>query len=1033
MELDIRRRFSAGKDEGDNKEKLLSQMAEEIQAMTQSLSRIEFYLASSAGTRHETPGDGQAFHLPSETPACTPASTLRQPSPGDQGIVMLPQPTTVSGLPPPPRGSSPRKPTANGGGAATGEQTWNLRVRSKTAGDLTGDKSQALDMPERRKSTGSGYSAASLEAHMLFEKLGSSWPATVQMRSRLRGERTASENSSRVTEALALNGLPSRAGHLKSMGSRRNGGPKLPMDPNSRVMNTIDVLKFFVLLHDIIVVPYILAWDVAPTLSLLILEFIAATFWSIDFALSFLVGFYAKGELIMEFRAIFINYLRTWCVLDFTLLSADVTTLGFTFRHVSQFGNGHQRSGVFAVAGAFRILKLFRLIRFANVVHKLTELTKKASGTAQLMKIPLSLVVYNHLVACAWGVLGRLAPTDIGQRWLDHPVDSDFEFTGDTKALKDLNTAQQYAAAMHWTLAQMTPGPIDIVSASLLERMFNILVLVNGLLFGSMIVSQFSGHIMRGTMLKRDRTEKIDTVRKYLQQREVSPKMSLRVQKQVIQRLEEEAPLQVRDVYGFSVLSSALRAELLHEVRLPHLLAHPVFKMWERLDQRGVLNLCENAVEFAFMSPQDVLFSVLAEGHEAYMVMSGCIQYTIDEELADDIEDIHPESLRYHVSKGRWFCEPALWSHWVHVGRAEAEMASELLVLSASALMKELERDHFACQMMKHYGRSYHMRITSAMPPFTDWPNDAYVPYTDMSDLVGAEVSIAMLNAAIAQHQLTLGEDAHSELVKELRDEKCALRAGPEGGLERTVAVVALRLMDRDHPQRFLVELAKADPNKPPKVSWSMPGQKRAMSEVPQAAMRRLLWKKFAAVKDLIVLEKTEHEVVKMDSSAFGMLTTYQRSIYIGRCEDGYVHEELSWKLLLSAADRPDRLAPFDIYVAEDSKKGWVLWGWIDSETFSWGKTDAGAKCLACWLPKVDINAVAETLDAEGQGSEELQSPVIMLSPRRRSSRAQVNPSPRLVEGEPLQNHDIQVNVVAPPAEPVEAGVEVAQVFSLTC
>eukprot|EP00971_Amphidinium_carterae_P093816 1856435-Amphidinium_carterae.1 len=29
----------------------------------------------------------------------------------------------------------------------------------------------------------------------------------------------------------------------------------------------------------------------------------------------------------------------------------------------------------------------------------------------------------------------------------------------------------------------------------------------------------------------------------------------------------------------------------------------------------------------------------------------------------------------------------------------------------------------------------------------------------------------------------------------------------------------------------------------------------------------------------------------------------------LGRCEEGYVHEELSWKLLLPSNDRPDRVS----------------------------------------------------------------------------------------------------------------------------
>eukprot|EP00971_Amphidinium_carterae_P065112 1290534-Amphidinium_carterae.1 len=32
---------------------------------------------------------------------------------------------------------------------------------------------------------------------------------------------------------------------------------------------------------------------------------------------------------------------------------------------------------------------------------------------------------------------------------------------------------------------------------------------------------------------------------------------------------------------------------------------------------------------------------------------------------------------------------------------------------------------------------------------------------------------------------------------------------------------------------------------------------------------------------------------------------------------------------------------------------GFVLWGWIDTEAFEWGKSDAGAKVLQQWLPQV--------------------------------------------------------------------------------
>jgi len=1038
MEVDIRRRFSTENEEGDRSEKLLTKMSEDIQVMTSSLARIELYMST-------LPAGGSMS--PEATMSTTRTSRVPQGSFNEHQLLaagiapsqLLP---SLTGVPP--------TPTAqNGPGSPGAEPTFNLRTaRSKTVGGGLGERSEAptdAETPSRRKSTGSGYSSASAEkGHNLFERLGTSWPASVQIRSRLRGgHNQSSENSSRVSEALAIHALPSKGGALGKRGTMGSRRCKLPMDPNSMAMNVVDVVKFVVLLHDILVVPFILAWNVPPSQTLFVFESVAAFYWSIDFVLNFLVGFYFKGELQMAFKDIITHYFRTWFCLDIFLLSADYMTLGLSY---PQVGERNPSGNVFQIVRSIRILKLLRLIRFGSVVNKLAEISKKASA-AQMAKIPLSLVVYNHLMACAWGVIGRLAPTDVGLRWLDNEIGGPELSHGSEQAYKDLDPLQQYAAAMHWTLAQMTPGPIDIVSRSLLERTFNIFVLVVGLLFGSMIVSQFSGHIMRVTMLKRDRTQKIDTVRKFLRQREVPSKISLRVQKQVIQRLEEEVPLQVRDVQGFHLLSSTLRSELLHEVRLPHLLTHALFQMWARLDRPSVLNICEIAVEFAFLSPQDVLFNPLGEGQEAYAVISGTMLYTLDDELASEDADLSdPQALKTVLKKERWMCEVALWSHWHHVGKAEAQVASELLVISANGLMKELERDHFACQMMKHYGRSYHMRVTSAMPPFADWPTDVAVPYTEMSDLVGAEVSIGMLNNALASHQMMMTGSIKDELEQEIRDEKCALRTRSDGALERTVAVVALRLKDTDDTSRFLVEVGKADAHKPPKVSWSLPGHKRAMSEVPQNAIRRLLWKRFAPVKDLIVLEKTEHEVVKIESTAYGMMTTYQRSIYVGRCEEGYVHEELSWKLLLPSNDRPDRLSGYDIYVAEDAKSGFVLWGWIDTEAFEWGKSDAGAKVLQQWLPQVDKTQVAETLQLEGtRGLEASAEPNEReyVQPRREGrtltvapgSRVQVNMSPDIMPEEPADSYYRDVEEVRVELSNTSTASEIppAQMFELQC
>eukprot|EP00971_Amphidinium_carterae_P267453 5305147-Amphidinium_carterae.1 len=40
--------------------------------------------------------------------------------------------------------------------------------------------------------------------------------------------------------------------------------------------------------------------------------------------------------------------------------------------------------------------------------------------------------------------------------------------------------------------------------------------------------------------------------------------------------------------------------------------------------------------------------------------------------------------------------------------------------------------DILKVHLLKHYGRSYHQRVLSAVPPYARWPTDLKVPFTDI-------------------------------------------------------------------------------------------------------------------------------------------------------------------------------------------------------------------------------------------------------------------------------------------------------------
>mmetsp|Transcript_46267 Transcript_46267/g.103720 ORF Transcript_46267/g.103720 Transcript_46267/m.103720 type:complete len:501 (-) Transcript_46267:97-1599(-) len=497
----------------------------------------------------------------------------------------------------------------------------------------------------------------------------------------------------------------------------------------------------------------------------------------------------------------------------------------------------------------------------------------------------------------------------------------------------------------------MTPGPINIVAGSSLERGFNVCVLVCGLLFGSMIVSQFSSIIMQMTLLQREQLQKLDQVRKFLMQRKIGNSLALRVQKQVTQRLSEEVPLQVHDVPAFGLLATALHDELLREVRMPHLLSHPMFALWARMDQRGSYAFCAHGLQFFFLPPPEVLFEPMGESNEAYQIVSGRLAYIQEPPTAW-------EFTRDELTKGSWMCEAALWSQWIHVGKAEALSASELLVVSSEALMAEFMRDHPAVHLLKHYGRSYHQRVLSAVPPYARWPTDLKVPFTDISDLLGPHVGIGMLQSEISKGTLHLSKAAEQELMEELLQEKCALTTAKDGGLQRMVAVVALKVKDREG--NIFAELGKCDAKGVRKASCTLPGGKRAMNEVPQVTLKRVMEKRLPGLEQWVVLEGTDSHVETKPSPQFGMSSTYTKTLHLGSIVRPIELPGYHNKILQEG----DNTLPVNLeevtLVMDTQAGGWLMYGWLQQEAFDKLNEEEGSKALKEWFAQVSCEYAFE-------------------------------------------------------------------------
>ena len=81
------------------------------------------------------------------------------------------------------------------------------------------------------------------------------------------------------------------------------------------------------------------------------------------------------------------------------------------------------------------------------------------------------------------------------------------------------------------------------------------------------------------------------------------------------------------------------------------------------------------------------------------------------------------------VGEDKWLCEAALWTHWVHVGRAEARPEVHLVTLIPGSVVKCLAKDNrFTREASCAYAAQFQMRIREARPSNSSkWPTDVEV------------------------------------------------------------------------------------------------------------------------------------------------------------------------------------------------------------------------------------------------------------------------------------------------------------------
>jgi len=737
------------------------------------------------------------------------------------------------------------------------------------------------------------------------------WPATLPARHEVPAELAAEDD--KLVSAIAKMGLgtnrfspyvrqssANRARrHLR--GVRRAFG--LPVvHPNTTRILCFDLLGCSVLLHDVCVTPYILAWRADVEGWWLLTAYLAALFWIWDTCVGLCMAFYKDGELIQTQPEVALHFLRYQFPIDLCLILVD--GLNLFLDTAQQVGWSLVDGGNVRLFRSFKLTRLLKLARAARVIRVIDRMWVSGSDAPAssstfvavlVVKILIVTIISNHILACLWFWQGAHGPSDTLQTWIEEAD------------LLHSSHVYQYFTSLHWSVGQMTLGSSDVMPVNSYERFLTIVFLVNGLVFGSTTISYVSAAIVGYIMAKRDVTNQLLECRRFLRQYQCPQKLAAQVIQQVSKRLSEEVPLKEVDVVALQVLAPTLRIQVQHATRIPHLEKHALFHIWGEIEPRSLHALSIMAVSHTFMSRDDDLFHAGQPCDQAWFVIRGRLRYFQSpgsSKVVDETETM--------VYQSEWVAEVALWAFWFHVGSVEAcDKTCHLLCINANGLLQMLQDFPTLQRLAQQYAKNFHACLTSAGPPHSPWPSDVHVPFTeDVAMLLSQHVGVGLLKRGLALGKLNLSDDDEAYLVKELMAGKCTLQYADDGSqLERVVGVANVMLKWEDsfsglgsnlpsHPSsshapstldslqksgqcQVLYQIGVIDEKGNNKLSLHMPGTKRWTGESPQVALQRILDSDLKPFAKHMIIEDSERRVtVKEGTQTLKMRTKTVKTIY---------------------------------------------------------------------------------------------------------------------------------------------------------
>lgn len=726
-----------------------------------------------------------------------------------------------------------------------------------------------------------------------------------------------------------------------SVGRLKKAGVKLcdtffpRVHPNSSKRTMFDVASMVVLFYDSTMIPYQLAWDVEADQVFLITSWAMLIFWMFDMFMSFSTGYYSSGELEMRREAISRRYLRTWFVFDFTVNFGDL--LGMVLQSVDQEGVNKDSMKVLRMFKANRLLRILALLRLVRISRRMDGLRSRILPDnlyllTQMGKLFFLVLWLNHVATCVWYGLARHRFTDTGTSWLEP-----FEMTLDGSTQ---TATYEYLTAYHWSMSQMTPGSMEVVPTNSWERAWTIICLFFSLFLSVSLVSQLSAKMVKHNMSHLERTKNMKIFRRFLLENKIRADLCIRCQQQIEERLALTQRLAARDVSAISLLSPAIRAELMCSAWSPNLLHNQLFFTWAQLDGAFMKDLAVNAVELLSLAQDDELFVAQTTGDTIYLSLHGDLQYI------QEYDEFN--KLTVPVEVRTWISEAALWIYdWMHRGTMRAAKSSNVMTVSSSGFLFALRRHRTVTKLAREYSKALsHLLQSHGTDLLTDLTlgiefAELLLSMPHQSRELMTKHIIDDMRQKYTWTGWAFGSPDVDAIETEVQTGQCALVMEPNGVPVRVVLPVVVKVTRSDG--RVLAQVEKDVNLRHEYPSWGtfrLPGTRKQDQEHPRETFDRLLDGELSFLAENLELLCDEYDVAWHDVPGAGIRTKFMRTTYYAKLSDEtevvapQTRNQRTSVTSARSANSPEFLATCDAGTHTDANGNTVNFVWLNVEEY---------------------------------------------------------------------------------------------------